>query len=268
VHTYHGHVLDGYFSPAATRAIVGAERALARGTDAIVAISDRIRRELLETHRIGRASQYHVVPLGFDLRPFAAVDARARAEARAALELSPSAPVVATVGRLTAIKQHDLFLEMAARVHASRPDAVFLVVGDGDLRVTLEGRARELGIADRTRFVGWRRDLPTIYAAADVFALTSRNEGTPVALIEAMAAGVPGVATDVGGVPDVIARADLGILVPFGDAAAMAAAVERLLGDPSLRQRMGAAGRDEVLRRYRHERLVDDIVKLYATLTR
>ena len=268
VHTYHGHVLDGYFSPTATRAFVGAERALARGTDAIVAISDQIRRELLETYRIGRASQYHVVPLGFDLRPFAAVDARARAEARAALELGKSVPVVATVGRLTAIKQHDLFLEMAVRVHAGRPDAAFLVVGDGDQRVTLERRARELGIAERTRFVGWRRDLPTIYAATDVFALTSRNEGTPVALIEAMAAGVPGVATEVGGVRDVIARPDLGIVVPFGDPAAMAAAVDRLLGDPALRHRMGAAGRDEVLRRYRHERLVDDIVRLYATLRR
>jgi glycosyltransferase involved in cell wall biosynthesis len=268
VHTYHGHVLDGYFSAAATRVFIGAERALAHGSDAIVAISNQIRRELLETYRIGRPAQYHVIPLGFDLQPFAAVDDDARAAARATLGIAASAPVVTTVGRLTAIKQHDLFVEMAARVRAARPNTVFLIVGDGERRRDLERQARALGIADSTRFLGWRRDLPAVYAATDVFALTSRNEGTPVALIEAMASGVPGVATEVGGVPDVVARPDLGILVPYGDAAAMAFGVERLLQDPVRRRAMGAAGRESVLSRYAQERLVNDIVSLYQTLTR
>jgi glycosyltransferase involved in cell wall biosynthesis len=268
VHTYHGHVLDGYFSPAATGAIVAAERALARGTDAIVAISERIRQELSERHRIGRESQYHVVPLGFDLRPFAAIDAAARSAARTTLALAPTALVVTTVGRLTAIKDHRLFLEMAARVAERRPDAVFLIVGDGELRAELEQQAHALGIAGRTRFAGWQRDLATVYAATDVFALTSRNEGTPVALIEAMAAAVPGVATDVGGMPDVVTGPECGSLVPSGDATAMAAAVDDLLGDAAMRRRIGAAGRDSVMARYGQDRLVRDIVTLYDTLTR
>ena len=112
--------------------------------------------------------------------------------------------MVCTVGRLTAIKQHRLFLETVAHAATARPKLVALIAGDGELRADLERRAAALGIADRVRFLGWRRDLATIYAATDVFLLTSRNEGTPVALIEAMASGIPGVSTDVGGVKDVI----------------------------------------------------------------
>src|SRR5262249_8543447 len=152
-----------------------------------------------------------------------AIDAPARAAARAALDLAPSAHVVTTVGRLTAIKQHNLFLEVAAAVAARDPDAVFLVVGDADLRDALEARVAALGLAGRFRFLGCRRDLPTIYGASDLFLLTSRNEGTPVALIESLAAGVPGVCTDVGGVRDVLNSDAVGLLAQDGDAPALAA---------------------------------------------
>lgn len=268
VHTYHGHVLDGYFSAPATRAVIGVERALAHATDRIVAISEQISHELNDTYRIGRPAQYRVIPLGFDLDPFAAIDAGQRVQARAALDLDPSAPVVTTVGRLTAIKQHDLFLRAAAKIAAARNDAVFLVVGDGELRESLETDARTLGIASRTRFLGWRRDLSAVYAASDVFVLTSRNEGTPVALIEAMASAVPGVATDVGGVADVIRSNEVGVRVPAGDAESIAAGVDRLLGDAPLRQSMGNAARQTVLARFRLERLVTDIAALYEELRR
>ena len=125
---------------------------------------------------------------------------------------------------------------------------------------------RTLGINDRVRFLGWRRDLSTIYGATDVFMLTSRNEGTPVALIEAMASGVPGVSTDVGGVKDVIDSPDVGARVPDGDVAALAAHIVRYLADPDLRRRTGQRGRAAVLDRYSLDRLVRDIVALYREL--
>lgn len=263
VHTYHGHVLEGYFGPLATRTFVTLERLMARATDCLVAISPAIRDELLQRHRIGRPGQYRVVPLGFDLAAFAAVDDRARAAARTALGIAPDAPVVATVGRLTAIKQHRLFLDVVREVAAARPRLIALVAGDGEERPVLEQHARVEGLADRVRFLGWRRDLTTVYGAADVFLLTSRNEGTPVALIEAMAAGVPGVSTDVGGVKDVIDSPGVGVLAPFGDVAALAAGVLRLLDDPARRAAMGVRARQRVIERFSLARLVADIVKVY-----
>ena len=266
VHTYHGHVLEGYFSRARTAVIIALERWLAGSSDAIVAISPAIRQDLLTTYRIGRPAQYRVIPLGFDLSPFAAIDDAARAQARQSLDVPAHAPVVTTVGRLTAIKQHDWFLEIARRVVARRPDAVMLLVGDGELRAALEARATSLGVASNVRFLGWRRDLATIYGASDVFALTSRNEGTPVALIEAMASGVPGVSTDVGGVRDVLADAGMGLRVPLDDAEAFTDGVMHLIERSDQRLAMGARGRAHVLAHFDLGRLADDVDRLYHDL--
>jgi len=266
IHTYHGHVLEGYFSPFMTAVFITLERLLARLSDAIVAISPAIREELLTGHRIGRGDQYRVIPLGFDLAPFAVVDDRSRVAARRALDLPGGATVVATVGRLTAIKQHRLFLDVIQRVAAAHPRTIALVAGDGELRSDLEAYAASLGIAGHVRFLGWRRDLATIYGATDVFLLTSRNEGTPVALIEAMASGVPGVSTDVGGVKDVIGSPEAGLLAPFGDAAALAAHVTTLLADASRRAAMGSHARTRVIERYGIERLEREIASLYRDL--
>ena len=267
VHTYHGHVLEGYFSALATKVFITLERLLAHTCDRIVAISPAIRSELLDTYRIGRSSQYRVVPLGFDLSAFAAVDHAARATARRALDVPADALVVSTVGRLTAIKQHHLFLDTVKRVSDTHPGVIALIAGDGELRQSLIDHAATLGLTDRVRMLGWRRDLATIYAATDVFLLTSRNEGTPVALIEAMACGVAGVSTDVGGVKDVIPTPEVGLRAPFGDAAALAAHVSSLLSDPARRAAMGAAAKSYVVQRYSLDRLVSDIVKLYVELT-
>jgi glycosyltransferase involved in cell wall biosynthesis len=266
VHTYHGHVLEGYFSRGKTRVFVGVERQLARATDAIIAISPQIQTELLGEHRIGRPEQYRVIPLGFDLTTLTGIDDDARRHARSALAIPEGAHVMTTVGRLTAIKQHCLFLETARHVAAADPTAVFLVVGDGELRHELETGATTMGIADRVRFLGWRRDLATIYGATDIFLLTSRNEGTPVALIESLAAGVPGVSTEVGGVRDVIKDSDIGLMAPFGDAIGLADAVLTLFADPARRRAMGARGRESVVVRFGLDRLVDDVEALYREL--
>jgi glycosyltransferase involved in cell wall biosynthesis len=266
VHTYHGHVLEGYFGDTKTRVFLGVERALARVTDRIVAISPRIRTELLEEYTIGRREQYRVVPLGFDLDALAAIDDADRARARIDLDVTAFGSVVTTVGRLTAIKQQRLFLDAAQRIAQTNPSVVFLVVGDGEMRADLEAAAATFGIGDRVRFLGWRRDLPTIYGATDVFLLTSRNEGTPVALIESMAAGCAGVSTDVGGVADVVESDAVGLLAPDGDAAALAGHVAALLHDTDRRRRMGDAGRALVVARYGLDRLVDDVDALYREL--
>ena len=266
VHTYHGHVLEGYFSPATTRVFIGIERLLARVTDRLVAISPNVKDSLLQEFRIGDADQYRVVPLGFDLMPLAAIDDAARCAARAALDIPADAHVILTVGRLTGIKQHQLFLKTAAIVAEGDSSALMLVVGDGELRAELEETAKALGVAERTRFLGWRRDLATIYGASDVFLLTSRNEGTPVALIESLAAGVPGVSTDVGGVRDVIDNDRIGRLAPFGDAPALAKGVTFFLSDPERRRAAGEEGRASVLARYGLDRLLNDIDTLYRGL--
>ncbi len=199
VHTYHGHVLEGYFGRLATATYVGIERRLASATDLLVVVSPRVRDDLADRYHIGHAAQYRVIPLGFGLERFAAIDDDARARARAVLQIPPGVPVVTTIGRLTAIKDHGLFLDAAAAIARQHPDAVFLIAGDGELRGALEDRANLLGIHERVRFLGWRRDLDVLCAATDVFLLTSRNEGTPVALIESLAAGCAAVSTDVGG---------------------------------------------------------------------
>jgi glycosyltransferase involved in cell wall biosynthesis len=266
VHTYHGHVLEGYFGAAATAAFLGIERQLASATDRLVVIAPRLRDDLAGRFRIGQASQYRVVPLGFDLERFGAIDDAARARARGTLDLPPSARVVTTVGRLTAIKNHDLFLAAAEAIAQHQPEAVFLIAGDGELRGALEARTRAAGLAERVRFLGWRRDLEVLYGATDVFLLTSRNEGTPVALIESLAAGCAAVATDVGGVSDVIPTSEFGLLAPSGDAGALARHVSGLLSDPLRRRAMGESGRTAALARYGLNRLIADVAALYREL--
>ena len=266
IHTYHGHVFEGYFGSPSTRVFLFIERWLARRTDALVAISPQVRDDLIRTYGIARDDQVHLVPLGFNLARFLSIDDDQGQRARTALDLPSDAIVVTTVGRLTAIKQHGLFLDMAAALAQRSPSFVFVIAGDGELRAELEARADALGLRSRVRFLGWRGDLDTIYAATDVFVLTSRNEGTPVALIEAMASGVASVSTDVGGVRDVIVSEAVGVRVPFGDAAALAEAVTRFAGSSAVRRDVGRAARESVQARFDVRRLVADVSRLYREL--
>jgi glycosyltransferase involved in cell wall biosynthesis len=259
IHTYHGTVFRGYFGTVKSRAFVEIERALSHVTTRIVAITPGQRRELIELG-IGDERKVVEIPLGLDLGPF--LEPIDRTQARSRLDLPPNKPVVAIVARLVPVKNVSLFL----RAMASVPSAVALIVGDGELRGRLQTEAAELGIADRSRFVGWQSDVRTVYAAADVVALTSNNEGSPVSIIEAMAVGRSIVSTAVGGVPDVVRDGVDGVLVRAGDANALAAAINSLLADSSRRARLGAAGRLNVERRYDASRLVADVTDLYESL--
>jgi glycosyltransferase involved in cell wall biosynthesis len=264
VHTYHGHVFDGYFSPLKTRLIVGVERLLARRTDAIVTVTERVRRDVL-ARGIGRPEQVIVVPLGLDLERMVAAPAR-RGELRLELGLAPETPLVGIVARLAAVKAHEVFLQAVRTIAPVRPDAVFLIVGDGERRGPLEAMARDLGLDRRVRFLGWRADLDRLYADLDVVVLTSKNEGSPVALIEAMAAGRPVVSTRAGGVEDVVTDGESGRLVPVGDTAAVARAIVDLIEHPDEAAKLGAAGRHAVMTRFGSARLVADVDRLYGRL--
>jgi len=266
VHTYHGHVLDGYFPPLTARAFTAMERALARRSDALIAVSESVRRDLVDRHGVASADRFRVVPLGLDLSRLAAIGPRERQEARAVFDLDAEARVVAFVGRLTAIKQPALFLDAAARVAAAHAGARFLVAGGGEVEAAVRAQIAERGLADRVRMLGWQRDVAPVYAASDLVAVTSRNEGTPVALIEGMAAGVPGVCFDVGGVRDVIRAPDLGVLVAPDDAASLADEIRRLLADEPRRAEMGAHARASAVERFGVDRLERDLAALYAEL--
>ncbi len=263
VHTYHGHVLRGYFSPAKTLVYRAIERALAWRTDRLLSVTDRVGQELIALG-VGRPAQYRTLQLGFDLAPLL-VSERRRGELRRELGVG-DAPLVGIVARLVPIKAHEVFLAMAARVRQRYPTATFLIVGDGELRTSLERRARQLGLANAVRFLGWRADLDTLYADIDVVALTSRNEGSPVALIEAMAAGAPVVSTAVGGVADVVQHGVTGLLAPMDDDETLARHVLTLLGDREAGRRMGQLGRARVAATYGADRLVADIERLYEEL--
>jgi glycosyltransferase involved in cell wall biosynthesis len=262
VHTFHGHVLEGYFSPAVTRLFLGIERALAGHTDRIVTLSPRLRHALLAMG-IGRPEQVEVVPLGLDLDRFVRAS-RGQAELRRGLGIPDGAPLLGIVGRLVAIKDHPtLFRAVGLFPDGSRAPHL-VVVGDGERREELQQLAHALGLAGRIHFLGWRHDLEAILGDLDVVICSSRNEGTPVSLIEAMAAGVPVVSTDMGGVGDVVSHGETGWLVPAGDPAALAQGIERLLEDPVLRRRLAAAARPVVLERHDVKGLVHRMDSLYV----
>ncbi len=262
LHTYHGSVFRGYFGQRESAVYLGIERGLARISTRIVAITSGQKADLIGLG-IAPDAKIAEIPLGLDLDQFRELPARE--DAVAALGLSPDSRYVAIVARLVPIKDVPTFVRALARVTESRPDVCGLVVGDGPERGAVEGIARDLGLGDRCRFLGWRADLSNVYAASDVVALTSLNEGSPVSVIEAMAAGCAVVATAVGGVPDVVGEA-AGILVPPGEHSALADAILSLLKDPERRAELGRNGRDVALRRFGIDRLVADIDRLYTDL--
>jgi hypothetical protein len=265
VHTFHGHVLRGYFSSTKTEAFRQLERNLARTTDALVAVSPQVRDDLVSLG-VAPASKIAVIRLGLDFEARLTAPAGAREHLRREFGIPDNRFVVAWLGRMTEIKRADDLIAAFASLADRRDDAELLVVGDGPLRGHLEELARGLGIGARTHFTGFRSDVGAVYAAADAVALTSANEGTPVSVIEAQAAGLPVVTTDVGGVRDVVVDGESGFVVPGGDPEAVAERLEILAADARLRERLGSAGRARAVRRYGVPRLVEDVDALYREL--
>ena len=267
VHTFHGHVLEGYFSPVRSAFFRSLERILARVSTRLIAVSEEVRQDLIRL-RIADRDRIEVVPLGFDLERFAVPDAereKLRESLRSELSIPMDRTVVTFVGRIVPIKRLDRFLAVAERL-SQRDDLHFLVVGDGELRRGLESSKAARGLGDRVTWAGFRQDLPAIYCASDLVALTSDNEGTPVSLIEAQAAGVPVVTTDVGGARAVVEDGVNGRVLDPRDQSGMVDAIEEILGDPDLASRYAEAGRTSSLSRFTIARLVRDVDELYARL--
>jgi glycosyltransferase involved in cell wall biosynthesis len=262
VHTYHGHVLHGYFGRPGSVLLRGAERLLSPLSDTLLAVSEAVKRELVD-YGIARASKIRVVPLGLDLEPLAG--RLPRGVLRREAGFPEDAPLIGVVGRLVPIKDIGTFLEAAALVRNSFPTSRFAVVGDGQERDLLEARVPTLGLSGVVRFFGWRRDMAAIYGDLDVVVNSSKNEGTPVSLIEALAGGRPVVATRVGGTPDLLGD-DRGLLVPAGDPPALATGILECLRDPAAAMERARGGQRHVLRHHALGRLIDDMDGLYREL--
>lgn len=289
VHTYHGHIFHSYYGALKTRLFLLIEKVLARmATDAVVVISPQQYREIHEEFGVGRARQFSIIPLGLDLEAFSGWAERRRV-LREEIGAREEETLVGIVGRLTEIKNHSLFLRAAAsykreqdggRRPRARSRVRFLIIGDGHLRGALEEEARELGLAADVLFLGQRDDAENFYPGLDIVALTSRNEGTPLTLIEAMATERAVAAVGVGGVVDLLGDersaangregqyvlCERGLRVRPNDAEAFARALSVLVEDAQLRSELGGRGRRFVEQHYAKERLVHDVTRLYEQL--
>jgi glycosyltransferase involved in cell wall biosynthesis len=262
VHSYHGHVLTGYFSPGRERVFRGIERVLARRTSALIAVSNEIRDDLVAL-KVAPHDRFKVVPYGFDFPDWGEAYHDARRRVRSEIGLADETFAIGWVGRLTAIKRpHDLVRTLRA-VLDQDVDAVLVLVGDGEERPSVEALAAELGVADRCRLVGFQQGIRDWYAAVDVTILTSANEGTPVAAIESLGAGRPVVATDVGGTAAAVLDGETGYLVPMGDIDALAERLVGLARDPGRRTRMGLVAAEDVRERFATKRMVTAIEAVY-----
>ncbi|MGH2395667.1 MAG: glycosyltransferase family 4 protein [bacterium] len=261
--TFHGTLFEGYYGPLRTKILVAVERIIARLMDGIIAVSERVAADLV-ARRIAPRERIHVILPGLDLDRFDASSAAGRL--RASLGVNDGSPIVGVVARLVPIKGLQTFVAAAALVAKAVPSARFVIIGDGPERLALELQSKALGLSDRLTLIGWRRDVEDLYQDIDVVVLPSKNEGTPVTVIEAMAAGRAIVATQVGGVPDVVTSGVDGILVSAGDIQALAEAIVQLLRDPQRRCQMGKAARQTAQCRFSIDRLVTDIDGLYRSL--
>ena len=291
VHTFHGHVFHSYFGPVRTAMYKQIERFLAGRSTRIIAISEKQRTELVEEHRICPAEKVSVIPLGFDLSRFHLEQERKRALFRSVYGVADDEVAIGIVGRLVPIKNHDLFLEVILQVSKATGTRVrAFIVGDGEERERLQQRTLDLGmtmvqgpmfnghgfghgangrsLVDRATvtYTSWIKEVDIVNAGVDIAMLTSLNEGTPVSLIEAQAAGRPIISTRVGGIENVVVPGGTALLSEPGDRAGLVRDLTRLVEDKALRQRMGGGGWTHVEQRYHYTRLVNDMTRLYRSL--
>ena len=280
VHTFHGHVFEGYFNRPLSRIFILIERILSRVTDVIIAISNTQKNELLNKYHIASDDKIETIPLGFQLSPFLE-SSGLQGQFRHRLGIDDKTILIGIVGRFVPIKNHVMFLNAAKLFLEQNPDVnvKFIVIGDGELRSVLENYCKEQGLSDHVKFCGWVIDVHSVYADLDILALTSINEGTPVSVIEAMASSVPVIATDAGGVKDLMGSPDgevtsngfqtceRGILCHNNDAIGFAEGLKYLIenGADKNSQRIIRA-KDFVVRNYSHERLLRDMESLYNGL--
>jgi len=279
IHTFHGHVLHGYFSWLKSQMVIWAERLQAKATDVIIVISGSQKNELSRKYRIAPKKKFRTVKLGFNLQPFSLVE-NLKGQFRRSVGVEPKTVLIGIVGRLVAIKNHKMFLD-AAKIFTGKNPGIqvkFMIIGDGALRQELMSYSAVLGLSNHVIFCGWIRDLPEVYADLDVLVLTSINEGTPVSIIEAMASSVPVISTNAGGVLDLIgpprSTFDLdgfevckrGLICSQGDANGLAKGIKFVLMNSSFQQETSNAARKFVRRDYSEDRLLTETESIYLNL--
>jgi len=238
------------------------ERLTNRRTNLLVANSKAVKQDVIAREGVP-AARIRVVYNGIDVERY---ERQASPQLRAELGIPSGVRVVAVVANLIHYKGHRFLLMAFQRIRASRAGAVLLLAGDGPCRPDLERQAAELGIVETVRFLGTRRDIPELLAVSDVAVLPSLEEGFPNAVLEAMAAGRPVVASAVGGIPEAVVHGETGLLVPPGDPAALAEAIMDVLGDPPRAERMGRAGKLQVNARFGMGRMVAETEAIYEDL--
>ena len=257
VHTYHGHLLHGYFGKFKTSLVILIERILGVFTTKLLAVGKKVMEDLLAVH-IGNEKKFAVMPPGLHLGPLPA-----RQEACTSLGLDPDLTYCSFIGRITKIKRPDRFLDAVAVLHSQFPALHFIVAGAGDLLEYSQERSAKEDLP--VTFLGWREDIETVLAASDLVLLTSDNEGTPLSLIQAGMAHLPIVATNVGSINEIVLDGETGFLTDLSPSA-LANAVGRLISSPHLRDEMGTKAHDYTIHRYGVERLVKDHQELYEKL--
>lgn len=277
VHTFHGHVFHSYFSPLKTRVFIGIERFLSGISDAIITLSEEQKNDLVNIFKVTPEAKTHIIPLGFKLQRFTENKSEKRKIFRAKYGLDDSTVAVGIIGRLVPVKNHRMFLEAWKKFTAGTDMKVHaFLIGDGEERGRLESQCRQLEIPYNTpglqeegatlTFTSWIEEVDTVMAGLDIVALTSLNEGTPVSLIEAQAAGIPVVSTRVGGIVNAVLENRSALLCDSGDVETFASHLLRLSADHSLRAGMSGAATTFVMDKYDERRLVKDMRRLYHDL--
>lgn len=269
VHTFHGHVFHSYFGSMKTQVFKLIERNLAKKSTGIIAISNIQKKELTELHTICQPSKVEVIPLGFDLLPFREKRFMERQNVREHYGLVDSDIAIAIVGRIAAIKDHAFFLDVIDNVLKSTSKSIkVFIVGDGPDRGVIEERVREINTRFNNSIImtSWIEDIGTFNAGMDIICLSSKNEGTPVSLIEAQAANIPIVTTDVGGVRDIIDVDKTGFVVPQGDREMYTRKLLELCEDEKIRNKMSQNGWDYVHEKFHYMTLVKNMDRYYREL--
>jgi len=257
VHTFHGHLLHGYFGKSKTSLVILIEKTLALFTTRLLAVGKKVMDDLLAVG-IGNPKKFSVMPPGLQLGPL-----QGRNDACATLGIDPSLRYCAFIGRITKIKRPDRFLDVVASLHSQGIDIHFIVAGAGDLLEYCKDRTAKEGLP--VAFLGWRDDIENILSASDLVLLTSDNEGTPLSLIQAGMAGLPIVATKVGSISEIVLDGETGLLTDLSTHS-LTEAMKKLISSPSLREVLGTKAREYTIQSYGVARLVKDHDDLYIKL--
>ncbi len=262
-HTFHGHVFHSYFGKTKTTLYKNIERYLAKKTTKIIAISEIQKQELSSIHNICDPSKIEVIPLGFDLNRFRQDKETKRLTFRNRWGLKDDEIAIGIVGRLVPIKDHNMFLE-GAKIIAEKTSKKlkFIIVGDGELRKELEEKVSALEL-NNVIFTSWIKNIDEVNAGLDLLCLTSKNEGTPVSLIEAQASGLPIVSTNVGGIENIVKKNENALLCESGDIDQFVKHCSDLIENSNKRNEFSKNG-DHVFQKFHYTRLITDMHELYT----